>query len=618
MLSDQDEGAAPAERRTAGSGLASGRSSDAVERRRHRSTTWLAAFVLASAGCSGATARAPDPSRASAVASSPTTAAASQDRSTPSNTTPALALPAPPDELYGELFVAVQTAELFDDQKAFVDAVPNLDPEVILAQYRAQRADPSFDLKTFVGAHFMLPIQRTITPPPKQSLRDHINWLWPELTRTTAAVPEASSLIPLPEPYVVPGGRFREIYYWDSYFTMLGLAQAGRRDLVGSMVANFAYEIRELGHIPNGNRTYYLSRSQPPFFSHMVQLAASDAGAATLAKYLPELRREHAYWMAGAEETAPGSATRRVVVLADGTLLNRYWDDLDRPRSESYMADITTARAAADRKPEDVYRDLRAAAESGWDFSSRWFGDGRTLATIRTTAIVPVDLNSLLYHLEDSIVKGCEADADQGCASEFRERARRRARAIEQYLWNERGYYGDYDWVLGAPRENLTAAALFPLFVGLARADRAQQTARSVEKELLEPGGLVTTPLETGEQWDAPNGWAPLQWVAVDGLRRYEESALAETIATRFLARVSRVYGETGKLVEKYAVMGDGGEGGGGEYPLQDGFGWTNGVTLKLLDLYGVKSEARKPERARGRRRAELDARQPASAGTAP
>ncbi len=112
--------------------------------------------------------------------------------------------------------------------------------------------------------------------------------------------PRYSSALPLPEPYVVPGGRFRELYYWDSYFTMLGLAQSGRQDLVQDMISDFGWLIDRYGHIPNGTRTYYLGRSQPPFFFEMVALLQPQDPAAAWARYLPQLRREYAYWMAGA------------------------------------------------------------------------------------------------------------------------------------------------------------------------------------------------------------------------------------------------------------------------------------------------------------------------------
>ncbi|GLU30888.1 alpha,alpha-trehalase TreA [Trinickia caryophylli] len=496
-------------------------------------------------------------------------------------------LPPPPSELYGDLFVAVQTQQIFDDQKTFVDAVPNSTPATILQLYSQQKNQPNFDLKSFVLANFTLPTEPVITPPAGQTLREHIDWLWPKLTRTTTTAPPYSSLIPLPKPYVVPGGRFREGYYWDTYFTMLGLQESGREDLVDNMLDDFAYEIDQFGHIPNGNRTYYLSRSQPPFFAQMVTLAADKEGPRVYQKYLPQLRKEYAYWMRGETTTARGQAMRNVVVLPDGTVLNRYWDERDTPRDESYLEDVKTAQLVPSRPANEVYRDLRAAAESGWDFSSRWFGDNATLATIRTTSIVPVDLNSLLFGLELTIVKGCGVARDIGCVTEFIGRAKRRAEGINRYLWNRNGYYGDYDWQLGKPRDNISVAAVYPIFFGTAWPGRAERTLTAVRGALLKERGLATTTYQTGQQWDAPNGWAPLHWLAVESARRYGRADLARDIGTRFLADVKQVYASDQKLVEKYVVEGpNAGGGGGGEYPLQDGFGWTNGVTLKLLDLY--------------------------------
>ena len=273
------------------------------------------------------------------------------------------ALPPPPSELYGDLFVAVQTQQIFDDQKTFVDATPNSDPATILQLYAQQKNQPNFDLKSFILANFTLPSEPPITPPSGQTLREHINWLWPKLTRTTTSAPPFSSLITLPKPYVVPGGRFREGYYWDTYFTMLGLQESGHEDLVDDMLDDFAYEIDRFGHIPNGNRTYYLSRSQPPFFAQMVTLAANAEGPRVYQKYLPQLRKEYAYWMTGENTTQRGQATRNVVVMRDGAVLNRYWDERDTPRDESYLEDVKTAQQVPSRPANEVYRDLRAAAE---------------------------------------------------------------------------------------------------------------------------------------------------------------------------------------------------------------------------------------------------------------
>jgi neutral trehalase len=152
-----------------------------------------------------------------------------------------------------------------------------------------------------------------------------------------------SSLLPLPYPYVVPGGRFRELYYWDSYFTMLGLEADGRHDLALNMLKDFAFEIDCYGHVPNGNRTYYLSRSQPPFFSLMVDLIAKREGETSYVTYLPELEAEYEFWMDGSTVLRGSEGYRRVVRLRDGTILNRYWDDRAEPRDESYREDIATA-----------------------------------------------------------------------------------------------------------------------------------------------------------------------------------------------------------------------------------------------------------------------------------
>lgn len=199
-----------------------------------------------------------------------------------------------------------------------------------------------------------------------------------------------------------------------------------------------------------------------------------------------------------------------------------------------------------------------------------------------------MDLNALLYHLERTIAKACASSALKACEQGYGARAEKRRQAIEDHLWHPAGYYADYDWQRRRPIERINAASLFPLFTGLASAERAGRTADSVTAQLLRPGGLATTTRASGQQWDEPNGWAPLQWVAVQGLRAYGRDALAEDIGRRFLAQVQQVYDREGKLVEKYDISGNqGGGGGGGEYPLQDGFGWSNGVTLQLLRLYG-------------------------------
>lgn len=492
-----------------------------------------------------------------------------------------------PSELYGPLFVAVQLGGVFPDSKTFVDAVPREPPDAIVARYEREKGAPDFALRAFVERHFRLPAESPTTyrTDPGVDVRTHIDKLWSVLEREPDVPQSYSSLLPLPHRYVVPGGRFREIYYWDSYFTMLGLQESGRHDLVVDMVRNFAHLIDRFGHIPNGNRSYYLSRSQPPFFAAMIELLAARDGDAVYATYLRQLEGEYAFWMDGAEKLGRGQAHRRVVRLEDGTLLNRHWDDRASPREESYREDVATAKASG-RPPEEVYRNLRAAAESGWDFSSRWFVDGRRLETIRTVDIVPVDLNSLLYQLEQTLARAYRAAGDPRNAATVSARAWKRRVAMHRYLWDERsGTFGDLAWREGQPTGHVTAATLYPLYFGIATPEQAQRVASTVQRLLLQPDGLATTTLNTGQQWDVPNGWAPLQWIAIRGLSDYGHAGLAQEIATRWIRENVETFRATGKLVEKYDVTGDEAA-AGGEYPNQDGFGWTNGILRQLLARY--------------------------------
>ncbi|PZU59527.1 MAG: trehalase [Sphingobium sp.] len=493
----------------------------------------------------------------------------------------AIGQPSPAD-LYGTLFTRIQTERVFPDGKTFVDAVPRQSPQDIMADYERERPGDTAALRAFVLRHFSVP---GVNDHDAADLRDHVRALWPTLVRQPVTAKPGGSALPMPAPYVVPGGRFREMYYWDSYFTMLGLAVDGQQPLVETMLVDFVATVETHGHIPNGMRTYYLSRSQPPFFALMLDLSKDDTPALA-ARRLAALRREHGYWMKGASCLDQRDACERVVRMPDGSLLNRYWDDHDTPRDESYAEDVATAAEAAPRPAAETYRHLRAGAESGWDFSSRWFADPRNIASIHTTDIVPVDLNSLMLAMEERIASRCRVANDDACAREYADLAKRRHAAMDRYLWVKReGRYADWDSKARKTTTVISAATLYPLFVGGASPTQAKAVATTVRQTLLATGGLRTTPLATGQQWDSPNGWAPLQWVAIDGLARYGEDALARDVAARWMGTVATAYAETGKMLEKYDVE-ERKPGGGGEYPLQDGFGWTNGVASAILERY--------------------------------
>ncbi|AIQ98985.1 alpha,alpha-trehalase [Pluralibacter gergoviae] len=493
-----------------------------------------------------------------------------------------------PADRYLELFEAVQSARIFTDSKTFPDCAPRMDPLDILIRYRKLQGKPGFDLRKFVVSHFWLPdnIDSDYVSDPSSSLKDHIDNLWPVLTREPQDHIPWSSLLALPQAYIVPGGRFTETYYWDSYFTMLGLAESGRTDLMKCMADNFAWMIERYGHVPNGNRTYYLSRSQPPVFALMVELFEED-GVRGARRYLEHLKLEYAFWMDGAGSLLPNQAYRRVVRMPDGSLLNRYWDDRDTPRDESWFEDVETARRSG-RPANEVYRDLRAGAESGWDYSSRWLRDCNRLASIRTTQFVPVDLNAFMYKLENTIANISALNGDREVEAEFRVKASERRSAVTRYLWDdEQGCYRDYDW----RREQMalfSAASVVPLYVGLATHEQADRLDTAIRTRLLTPGGILATEYDSGEQWDFPNGWAPLQWMAVQGFKLYGNDALGNEIARSWLNMVNAFYQQNHKLIEKYHIAcSTPREGGGGEYPLQDGFGWTNGVVRRLIGLYG-------------------------------
>jgi len=496
----------------------------------------------------------------------------------------------PPGELYGDLFYDVQTKEIFSDSKTFVDVKPQYNVGLIRQRYNMLDDTTKKAVSEFVEQHFDLPGNDFEFEADSSSIKLHISKLWGVLKRPSDER-KSGTLIPLPEPYIVPGGRFREIYYWDSYFTMLGLLQDGEIKTIQNMVNNFDFLINEYGFIPNGNRTYYLGRSQPPFFAMMVKVLAEAKGKSILPKYLPELEREYNFWMDGSMKLEKEKASRRVVKMKDGEILNRYWDDYTTPRPESYREDVETAKIAIVQNPgltkEEVYRNLRAGAESGWDFSSRWLNKNKNgefdLATIHTTDIVPVDLNSLLYNLEMTISEAAEIAGNKEKSDEFSLKAENRKLAILKYHWKEEvGFFMDYNYKNQSVTEKYSLAGAYPLFFKIATEKQAKLVSEKIENLFLKPGGVVTTPYNTGQQWDAPNGWPPLQWLLIKGLENYEQNELAQEISSRWLKLNKEVYTKTYKMLEKYNVEDLSKESGGGEYPTQDGFGWTNGVYQKL------------------------------------
>lgn len=483
----------------------------------------------------------------------------------------------------GLLFETVQLQNVFPDNKTFPDCTPKYALELINEKFLSGKELPNFDLHNFVNVNFDLPenYATSYKTDENATIDQHIEQLWNVLTRQPKQ--ENSSLIALPYAYVVPGGRFREVYYWDSFFSMLGLQVSGRIDLIQNMVDNFSYLLDKIGHIPNGNRTYYVGRSQPPFYALMVRLLSVEKGEKILLDYLPSLEKEYQFWMLGKDQlTDENKAVHRVVKMPNGAVLNRYWDENDSPRPESYKEDVELSHLS-NQKPNELFRNLRAAAESGWDFSSRWFREENAFESIHTTDIIPVDLNCLLHYLEKTLSDAYNLKLDAENAVKFQVLAQNRKETIQKYCWDEaKGFYFDYDFVENTPEKHFTLAAAFPLYFGISTKSQAVKVAKILDEKFLKKGGLLTTLSSTGQQWDAPNGWAPLQWIAFKGLLNYDITKLAQNIKENWGKLNLKVYQKTGKLTEKYNVD-ELGEASGGEYPNQDGFGWTNGVYLKMF-----------------------------------
>jgi alpha,alpha-trehalase len=447
--------------------------------------------------------------------------------------------------------------------------------------------------------------------PYSDSMEEHVARMWWALTRLPVDRPAGSNLLELRHPYVVAGGRYLEFFYWDSYYISVGLMASGRISMLENTVKNMAELIRKYHFVPNGMRAYFLTRSQAPHFAMLLRLLAKAKGKAAAEEYRDALALEHQFWSSDARTYSLSGG--------DGLKLNHYWDDL-RPsgplsdadllhtiaRPESYREDIRTCYRATEAgvstwEWQRILTDLRAACESGWDFSSRWLraspaGDW-PLWSIRTTSILPIDLNCLCYSME-RLLAAWEAptqktDSYAGTASFEQQAEQRRAALCNAPFWQQNpGWFYD---VAVEPHNELAStgvdslAGVFALFCEVATPQQAEAVASRIEKEYLKPGGVVTSleEFESGQQWDFPNGWAPLQWPTIAGLVNYHYDDLAREIARRFVAHARRVYNRTGRMMEKYDVVDLDRPGGGGEYPNQVGFGWTNGVVtacIRFLD----------------------------------
>ena len=420
-------------------------------------------------------------------------------------------------------------------------------------------------------------------------------------------------LLYLPKPYVVPGGRFNEMYGWDSYFIQVGLLRDGQLAAAHNLAANFVYEIENYGTLLNANRTYYLSRSQPPFLTRMILgVYEKNRDRAWLRSTLPAVEKYYDFWTVEPH-------------LIRATGLSRYYDSGDGPapevesdekdaqgrthydRAREYykthdVTDYDESKyydAAKDALTPLFYKGDRSMRESGFDPSNR-FGP----FSVDIINYAPVCLNSLLYQMEKDGAEIARLLADPAVAITWEGRARDRLRRMDEYLWDEQaGLYFDYNYETKKRRHYEFATTFYPLWVGAAS---KQQAARVVKNlPLFEaPGGILTSTQTTGNQWDAPFGWAPLQLIAVEGLRRYGYHAEADRISRKFISLVTKEFEEHGTIVEKYDVKRRESDVAAdikyGYSGNQVGFGWTNGAFVELMDGLERARAAPKPAARRG------------------
>jgi len=403
-------------------------------------------------------------------------------------------------------------------------------------------------------------------------------------------------LLYLPGPYVVPGGRFNEMYGWDSYFILLGLLRDEEWDLAKSQVDQLLYQVQHYGTILNSNRTYMLSRSQPPVLSMMVlALFQHTQDEEWLKSTVPLLEQFYYYWVVP-PHLNPATGLSRFYAFGEGPAPEVLFSERDEQGKSHYdrvkeyyktfEIDDYDVSLYYDRDNDELthlfYKGDRTMRESGFDITNR-FGP----FSVDILHYAPVCLNSLLYQMEQDLAQINDILGNEELMQQWRERADVRRDRIDQCLWDEeQGLYLDYHFQSGERRRYEFATTFYPLWLGLASDAQAQRVAENLS--LFEaPGGIFTSTRVTGNQWDAPFGWAPLTLIAVQGLHRYGYHTEGDRLAQKFLVMVIDEFKRHKTLVEKYDVercsanVSD--EICFGYSSNEVGFGWTNGVILELL-----------------------------------
>ncbi|WP_428311438.1 trehalase family glycosidase [Hydrocarboniphaga sp.] len=435
----------------------------------------------------------------------------------------------------------------------------------------AFEAEPTFD---HAGGDLLAP--RFGLDHPDAAVRgafDYAESQWSRLLKTSARA-IGSSLLVMPFPFLVPSGRFREAYYWDSCFGIDGLLATGRLEVCRMQADNLLESIRRFGFVPNGNRDYYLSRSQVPLSATLVRkvVAASerewrDAGDVERLQRLQRWVRTRALPLLEREFVDFWSDPATRFDAASG--LHHHWDALDTRRPERYSLDAEDELGLR-------HRDLRASAESGLDFTAVDCGDS---GRIETSRIATVLLNAVLCRFAGDLAWLADYAGDTQTQQRFDELGQRRRDALESHLWDEAsGTYRNFHLDTQARSAHLSFATFAPLFAQACTPARAGRVVQAALPQLERRGGIAASNLwESPHQWDGGNGWAPVQMIAIEGLLHYGHQLDAQRIAGKWLAKLGAMHARFGQLFERVDLDGTDLPGEGcDQYPVQEGFLWTN------------------------------------------
>lgn len=518
----------------------------------------------------------------------------------------------------GPILDAVNYHALYNDSKEFVDMPMKQDPLEVYNAWIAKFGNATSaslnrtDVQAFVTQYFSAagaelvactpddwqekpPKLATILDPQLREWAYKLNGIWKNLCRkidpSIAQHESRYSLLYVPHHFIVPGGRFREFYYWDAYWIIKGLIACEMYNTTKSMIRNLATMVDQHGFVPNGGRVYYLQRSQPPLLSAMVyELYEATNDKDFIAELLPTLLKELNFWNQ--------KRTAKVTLNGKEYEVYQYKTASNVPRPESYRVDTTnSAKLANGADKQQFYQDLASAAESGWDFSTRWFSDYKSLTNIETTKVLPVDLNGLICWNMDIMEYLYEQVGDTTNSQIFRNRRAEFRDTVQNVFYNKTdGTWYDYNLRSQSHNPRFYTSNAVPLFTNCyntLNTGKSQKVFDYMEKMKVftYPGGIPSSmSQESTEQWDFPNGWSPNNHMIIEGLRKSANPEMQDKgfmIASKWVMGNFRVFYETGHMWEKYNVIGSYPQpGSGGEYDVQDGFGWTNGAILDLLLTY--------------------------------